>query len=245
MTEEEKADLEEHGYVVLPGVFSSDQADEMRERVVELAREDRETLKEKASVYLDGKSQRVWNLVNKGVSFEETVQVERVLEFHKHMLDWGFILSSYSANIIGPESPPSALHIDYPMGDMPVPLPEWTFCSNSVYLLTDFTIENGGTAVIPGSHRRDYGPSYKERYPGIQQVEAKKGDVIIVNGRIWHGSGENTTDEARVALLCFYCRRWMPPQQDHSRLVRQEVWDRATPALRTLLGEQARVEDLY
>ena len=84
MTEEEKADLEEHGYVVLPGVFSSDQADEMRERVVELAREDRETLKEKASVYLDGKSQRVWNLVNKGVSFEETVQVERVLEFHKH-----------------------------------------------------------------------------------------------------------------------------------------------------------------
>jgi ectoine hydroxylase-related dioxygenase (phytanoyl-CoA dioxygenase family) len=245
MTEEENAHLEEHGYVVLPGVFSSEQADEMRERALALAAEDREKLKDDASIYLDGKSQRVWNLVNKGEIFEETVQIERILAFHRHMLDWGFLLSSYSANIIGPGSPPSSLHIDYPMGGMPVPLPDWTFCSNSVYLLTDFTIENGGTVVIDRSHRRDHGPKHNERYSDTQQVEAKKGDVIIVNGRIWHGSGENRTDEARVALLCFYCRSWMPPQQDHLKLVRQEVWDRATPALRTLLGEQARAPDLY
>ena len=245
MTDQEKAHLDEYGYVLLRGIFTSDQADEMRERAIEQAAHDRETLKDQASVYLDGKSQRVWNLVNKGEIFEETVQIERVMAFHEYMLGKDCVLSSYSANIIGPGSPSSSLHIDYPMSALPVPLPERTFCSNSVYLLTDFNIANGGTVIFPGSHRRDHAPRHGEKYPGEEQVEASKGDVIIVNGRIWHGSGENTSDEARVALLCFYCRSWMTSQQDHSKLVRQEVWDRATPTLRKLMGEQARTPELY
>jgi ectoine hydroxylase-related dioxygenase (phytanoyl-CoA dioxygenase family) len=245
VTDQEKAHLDEYGYVLLKGVFTSDLADEMRERALEFARQDRERLKEKASVYLDGKSQRVWNLVNKGKIFEDTVQFERIMNFHEYMLGKDCILSSYSANIIGPGSIASGLHIDYPMGAMPRPLPDWTFCSNSVYLLTDFTIENGGTVVIPGSNRRDHGPSRDTPTDGKQQVEANKGDVIIVNGRIWHGSGANTTDAARIALLCFYCRSWMTPQQDHSRMVDQEIWDRASPTLRRLMGEQAGAGDLY
>ncbi len=245
MTTQEKAHLDEHGYVLLKGVFTADQADAMREQALALAAEDRAMLKDKASVYLDGKSQRVWNLVNKGDIFEETVQVERVLAFHDYMLGSDCVLSSYSANIIGPGSPASVLHIDYPMGDLPTPLPPWTFCSNSVYLLTDFTAANGGTIVIPGSQHRDHGPDYSKRYDDEVQVEAEKGDVIIVNGRIWHSSGANTTEEPRVALLCFYCRSWMIPQQDHAKLVREEVWDRATPTLRRLLGENAKTPDLY
>lgn len=245
MTQTEKEFLDEHGYVLLRGIFTSEEVDEMRERALELAREDREKLGDKASVYLDGKSQRVWNLVNKGEIFEQTVQRERILKFHEYMLGPDCILSSYSANIIGPGSRASIPHIDYPMGALPTPLPEWTFCSNSVYLLNDFTIQNGATEIIPGSHRRDHGPDGGARYPDIQQAEASKGDVIIVNGRIWHGSGANQSDETRVGLLCFYCRSWMTPQQDHLVLVGSEVWDRATPVLRKLMGENAKPQLLY
>ena len=65
MIREEAIDhLDEHGYVVLPGALTPDQADALRRRTAELIEEER-TAGSKY-IYLDGTAQRVWNLVNKG-----------------------------------------------------------------------------------------------------------------------------------------------------------------------------------
>ena len=76
------AHLDEYGYVVLEEVLTVNQVDILKEKSVELAKKEREL---GAQLYLDNKSQRVWNLVNKGKVFAEMIQHPSVLEFQEHL----------------------------------------------------------------------------------------------------------------------------------------------------------------
>ena len=231
--EELFAHLDEHGYVVLKEVLTTNQVSALKERSVKLIEKEREL---GAQLYLDNRSQRVWNLVNKGKVFVDMIQHPLVLEFQEHLLGKNCTLSSFTVNLIGSGSPVSELHIDYPLSSLPTPHPSFALCANSVYLLDDFSLENGATRLVPGSHKRGYGPSSRETYDDIIQVTGKKGDIIIVHGHIWHSSGENRTDQDRVALLGFFCRSFMKPQQDHLRLIAPEIIEDASPTLKRLLG---------
>lgn len=229
--------LEEQGYVVLEGVLTPAQADALRARSVELAQAEHVA---GAARYLDGKSQRVWNLVNKDKLFADVIQLPTVLAMHEYLLGPDCILSSFTVNLIGPGSPAGGLHIDYPLGKLPTPFPAFALCANSIYLLDDFTPENGATWVIPGSHKRTYGPTADVVYDDMIQLRGKKGDVVIIDGRIWHGSGANQTDKDRVALLGFFCRSFMKPQQDHLHIVAPEIIEQGTPTLKRLLGLESQ-----
>lgn len=225
--------VEEQGYVVLEGILTPVQADALRARSVALAQAEHTA---GAARYLEGKSQRVWNLVNKDKLFAEVIQLPAVLAMHEYLLGADCILSSFTVNLIGPGSPAGGLHIDYPLSKLPTPLPSFALCANSIYLLDDFTPENGATWVVPGSHKRTYGPTAGATYDDMIQLRGKKGDVVIIDGRIWHGSGANQTDKDRVALLGFFCRSFMKPQQDHLHLVAPEIIEHGTPTLQRLLG---------
>ena len=102
------AQLDEHGYVVLEGAMTSEQANALRDRSAELIAEERAVGGE--HVYLDGKSQRVWNLVNKGRIYEEMIQLPQVIELHEHLLGEDCVLSSFTVNLIGRGSPAGARH---------------------------------------------------------------------------------------------------------------------------------------
>lgn len=65
--------------------------------------------------------------------------------------------------------------------------------------ISDFTAENGGTLVIPGSHKWD-----DERQPLISEAiptEMAAGSALIFLGSTYHAGGENRTqDELRTGL---------------------------------------------
>lgn len=228
------AQLDEHGYVVLEGAMTSEQANALRDRSAELIAEERAAGGE--HVYLDGKSQRVWNLVNKGRIYEEMIQLPQVIELHEHLLGEDCVLSSFTVNLIGPGSPAGALHIDFPIGAFPKLLPSNAFCANTVYVLDDFTLENGATRMVPGSYKRGYGPEPETEYDDVIQLSARKGDIVVFHGETWHASGANNSAEERMILLGFFCRAFMRPQQDQFKLARPEVVARATPTMKRLLG---------
>ena len=98
LTEEQKSHLDERGYLLLENLISADEADEMRTRSLELAREDLDQGRDYR--YLDG-AQRVWNLVDKGEVFERAIQHPRLVEAMEYLLGEDFTLSSFTANIIG------------------------------------------------------------------------------------------------------------------------------------------------
>ena len=150
-----KAQLDEQGFVLLENVITGDQADALRDLSMFLARQEREA--GRGHMYLDDRAQRVLNLVNKGEVFERAIQDLRVLNAMESLLGEGCTLSSFTVNIIRPEAANSNPHIDYPLGSMPIPRPSFPLCANSVWFFDHFTLDNGATRCIPGSHRSPTG----------------------------------------------------------------------------------------
>ena len=64
--------------------------------------------------------------------------------------------------------------------------------------VTDFTAENGGTMVVPGSHLWDdeRGPQVDEAVP----TEMSAGSALIWVGGTFHGGGTNSSDSNRIGL---------------------------------------------
>ena len=71
----------------------------------------------------------------------------------------------------------------------------------AMYALTDFTEANGGTNVVPGSHRWERG---REPEPHeITQAEMPAGSALIYLGSTLHGGGANTTADIRRRGMFF------------------------------------------
>ncbi len=180
-----------------------------------------------------GANQRVWNLVSKGQVFRDLLSHEIVTTLARHVLEGDYALSSHTANIAGPGGEAMVLHSDQGYAPRNVPL---ALAVNFLWMVGDFTEENGATRVAPGSHRI-------MREPTAADVEATlpgtgpAGTVLVFDGRIWHGTGANTTaDQRRWAVLTYFCRPWVRPQENYTLSTVPEVLDTASPELAQLLG---------
>lgn len=232
---DQKHQLDEHGYLVLEDVLTPEEIAHYRRRILELAESERAD--GTAIRHTGDKGQLVRWLVNKGAEFERLLTHPRVTPVFEYLLGDDYTLSTLTSNTIGPGAPDGGRHVDGPLGAMPEPLPEQAMAANSLWLLDDFTPENGGTRLVPGSHRRRSKPT-ADAAPDPDEivVRARKGSVLIFNGAVWHGAGANSTDESRCCLICFCCRSFLKPMFDFPTHLNDDVRERMTPQLRRLYG---------
>ena len=232
---EQQQQLDELGYTVIPDVLSETEIMVYRKRLLKLAKLEQED--KTANMHTENKGQLVRWLVNKGELFEKLVAHPKVVPYFEYMLGPDYILSTLTSNIISPEAKDGPYHIDNALGQMPEPLPSFPMLVNSLWLLNDFTPENGGTRFVPASHRRLKKPSPNLIYdPEEVRLTAKKGSVFLFNGAIWHAAGGNKTTEPRIALICFCCRSFIKQMFDFVHYLKPEVVDRATPEMYRIYG---------
>src|SRR5262249_3855892 len=129
------------------------------------------------------------------------------------------------------------LHAD--MGALPDQHGFWV--CNTVWMLDDYTPDNGALRLVPGSHRWGQLPQQAladplAPYPDEVLVTGRAGTVVVMNAHLWHGGTANRTDQPRPAVHVFFCRRDRPQQQYQKRLLRPEVQRLLTPQLRELLA---------
>ena len=183
--------------------------------------------------FLNGPNQRVWNLINKGEIFRRLVLNETVRTLIAHVLGEEVLLSSFTGNIANPGGLAQGLHRDdgYAPRDLGIPI-----VANSLYMLDDFTEENGATRVAPGSH---LDPSYTAAAPP-QTVAATgpAGTVMVFDGRLWHGTGANRSSVRRAGVLGYYCRPFVRQQENMTMSLAPEVVAQCSPELLSLLGFQ-------
>jgi len=226
------AKVEAEGVCVVPDFIPRDLLAKIRAAVDSLNTEERES----GSGFLEsgGVNQRVFNLVNKGEIFEQIVQHEDVMAAMNKLLGGDFILSGFSSNTTGPGGEEMVLHSD--SGYVPPPHPEYLLSVNAVWMIDDFTEENGGTRYVPGSHKLRDNPCPEGEYPSVPII-GKAGSVAFLHGYTWHKTGANVSrDQMRRALFAYYVRPFLRVQENHIVSVREEVWHRASPRLRHLLG---------
>lgn len=229
MTDAERSRLEEQGHLILPGLIAPTLLDALRQRMDELLAEEGD--RAGSEFKTEPGARRLANLVNKGEIFEQILVMPEVLEAVRCVLGPKFKLSSLNARSADPHSESGQpLHAD--SGAIADEHGYWV--CNSVWMLDDFTPDNGATRIIPGSHRwrRIPPPDVYGSYPGEQLVTGQAGTVAILNAHMWHGGTANRTSEPRRALHVYYTR-WDKPQQQWQK-------NGLSPEVQARLGGQAR-----
>ena len=107
---------------------------------------------------------------------------------------------------------------------------------NTVWLLDDFTEANGGTRIVPGSHRSGLaGPPEGIEVKHLHQLVAPAGSVLVFNGQCWHGGGANRTGEKRHALFGHYRKDALMFQVDPHDGFSADWLEQLSPRQRQLL----------
>jgi ectoine hydroxylase-related dioxygenase (phytanoyl-CoA dioxygenase family) len=232
------ADLEEFGYAVVADALGPEQLRRVRARLVEQAAG--ELAAEVGYVDSGGSNQRVWALPNKGEEFLELLQHPLYVEQMDRLLGRGWLVSSSTANIAGPGGEPMFLHAD--QGYVPAPFPPRPLVANCGWLLDDFTEENGGTRVVPGSHRLGRGPAAEEATDtDTVAVEGPAGSAFMFDGRLWHGTGANRTEgQRRHVILNYACVPWLRQQENFTVSLAPRVLERCGDELLARFGFKVR-----
>jgi hypothetical protein len=228
--------LDEQGWVKLDGLIVPALRTRLIERIEALFTTEGEHAG--AEFKREPGARRLANLADKGDVFIECVLEPTVLEYVGHVLQPRFKLSSLNARSANPLSEDSQpLHVD--AGAVTDEKGYWV--CNTLWMLDDFTVDNGPLRVVPGSHRwaqrpQDVLADPRQPHPHEVLVTGRAGDVVIMNSHLWHGGTANRTPHRRLALHAFYCR-WDKPQQQYQKaLLRPETQAALSPAARAMLA---------
>ena len=234
LSADEKQQLDEHGYLSLPGVLSTAQAEALRTRFQELMREEGDEAG--LEVHQEAGTERLANLVDKDPLFEICFTHPQVLAAMNHVLQGDFKLSSLNGRAALPGEGHQSLHADWSEGVDPS---NYQVC-NSLWLLVDFTRENGATRIVPGSHRSGQVPQTalddpRAEHPEEALVTGTAGTVVIFNSHLWHGGTVNRTESRRYALHSYFTRRHHIPQTNFQALISESTLARLSPEARFIL----------
>jgi hypothetical protein len=215
--------LDRDGFYLFPNFLEPDCVAELTARLEQLyaAEGDRAG----AEFRLEPGTRRLANLLDKDLTFSRLMDDPSILECVGHVLGPAFKLSSMNARSANPRSDSlQPLHVD--QGLLPDSTGPCVF--NVVWMLDDFTTENGSLRVVPGTHRSGINPAQtlndpRAPHPDEVIVTGPAGSAVVMNAHLWHGGSANNTDWPRRAIHSFYCRRDKPQQQYQKGLLRPET----------------------
>ena len=236
LSEAAKQQLDQEGYLVLPKAMGREFLESLRRRIEELF--EAEGARAGSEFKQEPNARRLANLVNKGAIFERAIATPEVLECMKHVLGPQFKLSSLNVRAADPFADcGQPLHAD--SGAVADERGYWV--CNSVWMLDDFTSDNGAIRMVPGSHKwrrlpQDTVADPVGPHPDEVLLTGPAGTVVVMNAHMWHGATANRTNNPRRAMHAFYTRSDKPQQQYQKGLLSSAVQARLTPDLRKLLA---------
>lgn len=223
------AEIREKGFTVVPDLLPPAEVDVLRAALEEIVNAEAKSSRRPSG------HQRALYIAVKNPLFLEPLCHPFVLAVWRRYLGEDVICSSLSSNTLWPGCTEQYWHVDYPHWTMAEPYPTFPIAAQTLWMLDDFTEENGATAVIPGSHRKDRLPRMGSAWSDDAVIlTGKKGSAIMADGAFWHTSRPNRTERNRSTLLIKYIRSFCIPQEDMRWQL--ERLDNPSELVRHLLG---------
>jgi ectoine hydroxylase-related dioxygenase (phytanoyl-CoA dioxygenase family) len=243
LTQKEKDFLAKHGFLNLGKLLSDAQVNVINRRIQDLMDEEGERAGAELldSPYIrhpkEAGADRLADLVNKGEVFDIFYTHPRVLAGIAHVLGNEIKLSSLNYRAAKPGMGLQKLHVDWHEAVKPG---EYKVC-NSIWLLDNFSKENGATRIVPGTHHlgsmpQDILADPLAPHPEEIIIEAPAGSVFIFNSHAWHGGTTNLTANSRRSIHSYFCCSDQPQQVDQSRYITKQTLQRLPPAAVDILG---------
>lgn len=183
--------LDEDGFVVVQGPLSRDEMaclESDYERYVTPAAKE-------ASI---GRTTiRVNNVLEWNPYIEKLCMFGPVLDSCSQVIRQPFKLSTIHARSVFPLASEQELHVDCAREAKGFPLVGF------IYMIDDFTTENGATRFVKGSHKWPGGLTPTSEDLAVTAT-GKPGSVIIYDGLVWHGHSANRMNNLRRSVQGAY-----------------------------------------
>jgi len=235
--------LDKDGFIILPDVISETECQTFKNFLEEDYKRfsrfyDRSNEKKENELSDKSGEKVVFNLHNKNISWFNLFEHRKVISVLDKFLKSGSYNNDepYYLNNISARCPMKGfghqqLHLDSNIAGVNYPL-----IANVMWLLDDFTVDNGATRVVPGSHKwHTYAPN-GENHENEIRITGSKGSVIIFNANLWHGGGENKTNESRWALVLGYARWFIKPSFEYLQNTPKSIFKQLSIEQKKLLG---------
>jgi len=226
--------LEVEGYVLLPGVLSPAQVQELKSETARLP-----TKAVDYSVH-----QRYFHNVQfVGGPLTALVGNPPMIEFLREVFGADVIMMHYAYARSEPGHPGISLHTDgQPYGSKIFGYEgSCPFLVRVLYYLDDLTKEVSPFRVVPHSHlsmHADGNPYLRyQAHPEEVMVPAKAGSAILIHHRVFHGNFPNTGDRPRELLAIAYRPAWAGPVAEVDEWDPAEL-EKVPSALRGLFGSR-------
>jgi ectoine hydroxylase-related dioxygenase (phytanoyl-CoA dioxygenase family) len=230
LTPQQCQELDERGFTIFYNVIDKPWLEALRDAFERISAAEGE--KAGSEVGQMTGVRRLSDLVNKGEVFDQIYINPLVLAAARHVIGRPFKIHSLNGHDPLPGFGQQSLHPDW--GGEPRD-PSVFSVMNSLWMLDDFSRENGATRIVPGSHRWPGGPQdqmadVKAPHPQEIHIEAPAGSVAVFNGHAWHGSTNNRTQRTRRVYHCAFLAREYPQQTNQREYLRPETAQRLSPA---------------
>jgi ectoine hydroxylase-related dioxygenase (phytanoyl-CoA dioxygenase family) len=247
-----REDLDKWGYCLIEEALSADQLAAMKRRVMDQALGEQQAGLAcwMGSAPAPGEPlprvQFLHSLINKSRQFvqcvehdPEGVQAGPVIEqLLNETMGPDFLMSSFVAIITRPFNNPQGLHQDQAIAPFQDPVAPFTV--NTMFILDDTGPHNGGTLVVPGSHRlvsaTGSGGAIQSPLPPAINLTAPAGTVMIFEGRLLHGTGVNRSNATRAILVMNAVKPFMRQQEVHLLSAAPDILRNGSPKLLYRLG---------
>jgi ectoine hydroxylase-related dioxygenase (phytanoyl-CoA dioxygenase family) len=160
-------------------------------------------------------------------AFLKPASNSRILKICETLLGDRFILNQQNGIVNPPNSASynqGTYHRDLPYQHFVTSRP---LALNALFCLDTFSLENGATKVIPGSHKQEPFPSDSAARALEGQIVAPAGSFIVLDGMLFHSGGVNRTAVPRRAINHVYTLPFIKQQIDLPALLGGKYRDEA------------------
>jgi hypothetical protein len=230
--------IETDGFTILENVFSPERAEAFCKQIRETERDTLHPL-EPGEREEDSSFLRTAGLLRIDPMFWDVPIDPTVTQVVEGVLGPDFLLSTFSGIDLKPNCGTiQPLHPDDAL--VPVPRPhERPIGCTVMWVVTDFHAGNGGTRLLPRSHREPLDLLWsqdKQRLSQTIQPHMKSGSVLVFDHALFHGASDNPSDEWRLGLQVSYHAGWVRPYTNWFRSIPIEEVREFPEKLRDLLG---------
>ena len=205
------------------------------------------------NVFEGTRSHRVYAMLAKDPIFADLIAHPLALGIAEHFLGESCLLSACLAIDLLPGESAQPWHTDD--GHVSLKPPHDVLGISAFWALSDTTVENGATEVLPGSHlwaehdlpgalrdldfeahespqdHKDYG-----FHSAAKKVTLTAGSLMVARGDLWHRGGANRSDESRLIITPQYCAGWLRPLETMLLTMEPEQVARFPARVQALLG---------
>lgn len=225
------------GYSVLEKVIPENELKKYRSKIDEVYQKQEEELGRDYLAEID-ELQIARALMVYDDYFLRLVAHEKTLEIVEKILGDYFIVNLQNAiiNLPNQEHHQSSWHRDLPYQNFVISNP---IALNVFYCIDQFSEENGGTELVPFTHRMDRIPS--EEYISRHKVmlHCPAGSIIVFDSMLLHRAGYNVSKNIRRGVNHIFSVPIMKQQYDFPAMLKGKFSE--DPMLHRLLGYDSQV----